>query len=177
MKNHSIVLRKPLLSDAEALLKISQDRAVMELYGDAPYKSIEHAQDILQWCIDHFGQESHRWIIAHRETNAYIGEIEFYDYVADHRRIQLGFRLVSDYWNRGIMTEALEQALRYAFKNFSYNRVEALVDTANNACKGLLQKCGFTLEGCLRQYEYEENGPVDLNIFSILMHEVHCLGN
>lgn len=172
MKNISIELRKPELSDAEALLTISRDKSVMELFGDEPYMSIEHAQDVLKWCIENFGQESHRWVIADKSNNTYIGEIEFYDFIPDHKRIQLGFRLASDYWKKGIMTKALTEALSLAFQNFDYNRIEALVNTNNIACKKLLLKCGFTYEGCLRQYELEDGAPVDLKLYSILKSEL-----
>jgi len=45
------------------------------------------------------------------------------------------------------------------------------VDAGNEASKRVLVKNGFIREGTLRQYEYEDGGYVNLEMYSILKDE------
>ncbi|MCL4340850.1 MAG: GNAT family N-acetyltransferase, partial [Candidatus Thermoplasmatota archaeon] len=38
---------------------------------------------------------------------------------------ELGYELHPEYWRKGIMTEALEALIRWAFQEFELNRIEA----------------------------------------------------
>ena len=86
-------------------------------------------------------------------------------------RIEISYDLAHQYWNRGIMTKAIQAITKYAFKEFHYgrvNRVEAFVSTANLPSKNLLMKCGFVLEGILRQHRYHRGAYVDVYSYSLL---------
>ncbi len=64
----------------------------------------------------------------------------------------LGYSLGVDYTGRGLMTEAVDLALRHAFANLRLHRVEANVQPHNAASIGVLERCGFTKEGFSRRY-------------------------
>ena len=64
---------------------------------------------------------------------------------------EIGYWIGEEYWNRGIMTEALKLMCRYAFEMMHLNRVEAEVIFENFASRKVLEKCGFTLEGVHRK--------------------------
>jgi len=53
----------------------------------------------------------------------------------------------------------------------NYNRIEAQVDSRNEGSKKVLLKNNFTCEGILREYEYENDEYIDINIYSILHKE------
>lgn len=163
-----IILRKPELFDAEAFLAISRDRDVMEFYGDEPLKDLNHAKEVLTWFSENHNRTGSKWVIADRESNEFLGDIEFHSFIEDHNRVQIGFRLLKEYWDQGIMTQCLKNALHTGFHLYEYNRIEALVDLRNFPSKNLLKKCGFRKEGVLRGYEFEQGQPLDLEMYSVL---------
>lgn len=66
------------------------------------------------------------------------------------------------------MTNCLQAVLQIAFDDWEYNRVEALVDVRNSACRALLERNGFIHEGTMRECEFEHGGFVDLAMYAIL---------
>jgi ribosomal-protein-alanine N-acetyltransferase len=162
-------LRRPLQKDVNALLKVTQDEAVMRYYGMSAFESKAEALGEIGWFNKLFVRaEGIRWVIAEQGAGHYIGDIGFHNYAPAHARAEIGFKLAKTHWRRGIMAEALGPVLEYGFTVMQLNRVEAIVDPENAACLGLLRRAGFLEEGLLREYELEAKGYVDLVILSLL---------
>jgi RimJ/RimL family protein N-acetyltransferase len=72
---------------------------------------------------------------------------------------EVGYWLGRAYWGRGIMTEALQSALRYGFGRLAVRRVQSMVMAPNVASTRVLEKAGFTFEARLTAYyvDREEN--------------------
>ena len=92
-----------------------------------------------------------RWAIALKPMDRMIGSCGFHLYERRHRRAEIGYELHSDYWRRGIMSEAIAEVLRFCFDRLGLHRVEADVVEGNAASAALLKKMGFKLEGVWRE--------------------------
>jgi ribosomal-protein-alanine N-acetyltransferase len=64
----------------------------------------------------------------------------------------LGYAIGAEHRGQGYMTEALQLALRYAFRSLRLHRVEANVEPGNEASLALVRGAGFTREGFSRRY-------------------------
>lgn len=64
----------------------------------------------------------------------------------------LGYKLDGAYLNRGFMTAAVGEAVRYAFDELNLHRLEANVMPRNKASLRVLEKNGFTNEGTASEY-------------------------
>jgi ribosomal-protein-alanine N-acetyltransferase len=168
----AIQLRKPHAYDAAAIWRISNDPAVMEYYGMSAYHSVEEAQKEIHWFQNIFrNNEGIRWIITVRGKREYIGDIGLHNHSHEHHRAEIGFKLMREYWRKGIMKNAIKFVNHYGFTLMKLNRIEAVVDPRNLACVKTLENSGFKQEGLLRQYELEEQGFVDLVMLSLLHRE------
>lgn len=169
IKTARLILRRPLDRDAVGLMKVTQDKKVMQFYGMAPFQNHAEALRGIDWYKNRFKtKEGLRWIITTKQKDTYIGDIGLQDHVVKHARAELGFKLASRHWGRGIMSEALEAALNYGFEVMKLNRIHAVVDPGNDRCLRLLKRAGFRAEGVLRDYEREPKGFVDLVMLSLL---------
>ena len=66
------------------------------------------------------------------------------------------------------MTDALDAFIKYCFHELNLNRLEADIDPRNRASAALLTKCGFALEGYLKE-RWIVNGQVtDSEIYGLL---------
>jgi RimJ/RimL family protein N-acetyltransferase len=79
---------------------------------------------------------------------------------------EIGYWLGPEYWNRGIMTEAVEAVTRYAFEQLGMVRVHAEVFEWNAASMRVLEKAGFTREGVLRQSAIKDRKIIDQMMYA-----------
>ena len=68
------------------------------------------------------------------------------------RSAYLGYQIAAPFAGQGYMTEALQLALRFAFRELGLHRVEANVQPGNAASIALVRRAGFTQEGFSRRY-------------------------
>ena len=82
--------------------------------------------------------------------------------------IEIGYWLGEDYWNKGIMTNAVKQMVGYAFENFPVMKIYAPVFEFNNASKKVLEKAGFTLEAILKKSAIKNGQVIDLYYYGLI---------
>ena len=63
------------------------------------------------------------------------------------RDCEIGYFLLTDFWSKGIMTEAVRRICDAAFSELDIIRITGLVYDPNEASKRVLEKNGFVLEG------------------------------
>ncbi|TFH14025.1 N-acetyltransferase [Candidatus Bathyarchaeota archaeon] len=169
-----LLLRGPMDKDLQNIYDIHVDPEVMRYYGVLPYDSLEKARKHLDWLtMLHKDNKGLRWIITLKGIDNYIGDVGFYDYEEKHKRAEIGYILGRDHWGKGIMSEAVEAALRYGFNELGLNRVQALIDPRNQASKRVAEKQGFQYEGTFRDYEREYGEFIDLEMHSLLARDVN----
>jgi len=81
---------------------------------------------------------------------------------------EIGYWLGEEYWNRGIVTEAVQAIAAHAFNVRGMARVHAEVFQWNTASMRVLEKAGFTREGVLRQSAMKDRQFVDQVVFAIV---------
>lgn len=74
--------------------------------------------------------------------------------------------------NKGYMTEALALLVNFLFGTKKINRLQLTVMPGNVASKRVAQKCGFQLEGVMRGAIFHRGTHHDLEMYSLLRHEV-----
>ncbi|WP_306767434.1 GNAT family N-acetyltransferase [Hypnocyclicus thermotrophus] len=64
----------------------------------------------------------------------------------------LGYKLDKNEINKGYMSEAVNEIIKFAFDNLNLHRIEANVLPRNKASMKVLEKNGFILEGYSKDY-------------------------
>ena len=64
----------------------------------------------------------------------------------DRLNAELGYWIGEPFWGKGIMPQAIEQMIPYAFANFEIHRIFARPYGDNPASQRVLEKAGFVLE-------------------------------
>jgi ribosomal-protein-alanine N-acetyltransferase len=166
------ILREKSDSDVEDFFAYYCNPKVSEfILCEIPRDLEEAKRELSYWRNIFYRDDGLYFAIAEKNSGRMIGSIGLTSYNSYQSRIELSYDLAHQYWNRGIMTRAIAAVIKYAFKEFycgRVNRIEASVSTANIPSKNLLLKCGFTLEGVLRQHRYHRETFVDVYFFSLL---------
>ena len=164
-----IRLRRPRLSDAEAIFEYASDPEVAH-FADWPLlTSIDPLVGLL-------GERSARWdsgveyywVITFPDEDRAFGGISCQ---IDQHAAHFGFLLNRHFWGNGFATDASQAIVQWAFSLPFIWRVWATCDTENLASVRVLEKVGLSREGTLRRWAVRPNisdEPRDAFIFSMV---------
>ena len=65
------------------------------------------------------------------------------DQIDDRNEKEIGYRLDSKFWGKGLATEAASTAIQYGFEQFKFPYVLGIVERANTASVKVLEKLGM----------------------------------
>lgn len=88
------------------------------------------------------------------------------------RSAELGYWLAEPYWGQGVMTRAVRQICREAFRTLDVVRIFAEPFEGNAASRAVLEKSGFTYEGTMRSGVYKNGLVQSYCMYSLLRSEM-----
>jgi len=92
--------------------------------------------------------------IVLKETGTVIGVVELMALDWRDKNAEIGYWLGRKYWAEGLMTEAVRLILEFGFGNLKLHRIYAKLFKENTGSVRVLEKCGFKLEGRMREERY-----------------------
>ena len=88
-----------------------------------------------------------------------------------NRKTEIGYWLGAAFEGKGLMTQACEELIQFAFSVLELNKVEIRCATGNNRSCAIPQRLGFTREGIIRQAEWLYDHYSDLELYGLLASE------
>jgi len=86
----------------------------------------------------------------------YVGNIGLMGISNQDKSGEIGYWISSEVAGNGYMTEALGILEKELFDNFDFNRIRIKCDERNVVSAAVAKKCGYTLEGKMREDAYSE---------------------
>ncbi len=83
------------------------------------------------------------------------------------KNAELGYWLAEPFWNKGIITKAINQMVEYGFRTYSIERIFARPFGTNIASQRVLEKANFTLEGKFEKTLFKNGEYLDELIYAI----------
>lgn len=113
-------------------------------------------------------QESFAFGVWHFQTAKAIGYIELFNVALEVPRASIHFFIDRDYEGKGMMTEVLQEVIRFGFRQLSLERIDLYTASDNFPAQRLARKCGFRRDGDLRGYFRKPSGELmDVVLLSI----------
>ena len=168
-----LILRKARPEDAQALFaNWASDDRVTKFMTWQTYTKPEEADWRILWLLGEYANEQfYEWLIELKEIGQPIGSIGAVFVDDNVRMAHIGYCIGSRWWGQGIMPEALAAVIQFFFEQVGVNRVEACHDVNNPNSGRVMQKCGMTYEGTLRQSGWNNQGVNDRAFYGILQEE------
>lgn len=165
-----LILRRFQPDDIDLVYKGLSHPDVIRYYG-VSYDSLEATQEQMDWFSSIEKEEKGIWwAICNKDDNTFYGGVGFNSWSKEHRKIEMGYWLLPEYWGLGIIREAGIAVCDYAFRNMSIHRIEALVETENNNSKKVMRYLGFKLEGVMKDCEIKDGQFISLEMYGKLNH-------
>lgn len=167
--SHDEIYLRPVESnDLPLIFKGLSHPQVIQYYG-VSYQTIEDTKEQMDWYQNLVAQQKGQWwVIQRRKDDEWVGACGFHQREKFHRRVEVGFWLLPEFWGQGLMAKALPLIIDYAFTQWSIDRIEAWVESQNIASKNLLIKLNFQLEGRLKRYEFKDGQSIDVEVYALL---------
>ena len=170
-------LRKLTMRDAGDIYRYSRDPEVARHVLWDAHRSIGESRAYLRYMIRRYrAHEPASWGIEYTANRQIIGTIGFMWIQQDNASAEVGYSLAREYWNRGLMTEALQAVIQYGFDGMNLNRIEAQHETTNPASGAVMRKCHMQKEGTLRSRLFNKGRYVDVDLYAILRRDFNRLG-
>lgn len=152
-----LVLRRPKLSDAAAMLAFGKDPEVVRFLEWPAHTRIEDAQAATAAALTRWERgEEFTWRITVRPSDEPVGSISCR--VRGHMA-EIGFVLARERWGSGFATEAASTLMEWLRSQDGIERIWALCDVENPASARVLEKVGMSREGVLRRWAPRPNLP------------------
>jgi ribosomal-protein-alanine N-acetyltransferase len=139
-----LVLRKLTPNDEQAIFTLRTDMEVNK-YLDRPIcNNVEDARKFIQTINENIdNNKALYWAISLADNNILVGTICLFSFSKEHKNCEIGYELLPNYQAQGIMKEAVEKVMDYAFNTLQVKTIEAFVHRNNQPCIKLLEKFSF----------------------------------
>ncbi len=164
-----LVLRRFVVGDAESMFENwANDERVTRFLTWPPHPSPEVTKQILEaWCADYEKTDAYNWAMEYNGT--LIGGVSVVQFDEQSERVELGYCMGVEFWNKGLMSEAVKAVIGYLFAEIGVNRIEISHAVKNPASGRVAQKCGLVFEGTKREFFKNLAGEfLDISVYSIL---------
>ncbi|MEP6712466.1 MAG: GNAT family N-acetyltransferase [Ferruginibacter sp.] len=170
LETERLILRNISLADAPELFYLRSNKEVMKYIDREPQKTVEETETFIHFLLDMQAKnDAVLWVIALKENSAVmIGNIGYWRMEKEHYRAEIGYMLHHDFWQKGIMKEAIKPVIDYGFTSMKLHTIEANINPANKASEVLLESIGFVREGYFKENYFFNGIFSDSAIYSLL---------
>jgi [ribosomal protein S5]-alanine N-acetyltransferase len=139
-----LVLRQLTMNDDNELMQLRADDEVNRYLGRPKCTGIEDARNFIQKINALVAdQKSVYWAISLTDDPALIGTICLWNLDFEKETVEIGYELIPAYQGKGLMQEAVEKVIAYAFGAINARVITAFPHVNNEASVRLLKRNGF----------------------------------
>jgi len=153
LETSRLIIRYFTIRDLEDLVPILGDPQVMEfsILGVHDRQLIRRfvEQRLLSYLDPGFGL----YALIHKQNQELIGYCGFFVQKIDERKeVEIGYRLATKYWGKGLATEAAQAIYHYGLNKFGFQRFICLIEPHNQRSIRVAIKLGMELEKEITYY-------------------------
>jgi RimJ/RimL family protein N-acetyltransferase len=141
-----LTLRRFTKHDLDTLAELMSDAQFMQ-FSSGPYTRQQTKAVLDRIMAGYRDRAPSQFAVIVRTETKLIGYCGFFrQLVDDIEEIELGYRLDSKYWGRGLATEAAGAVRDHAFNDLKLDHVISLIHPDNIASRRVAEKTGMTVE-------------------------------
>jgi len=149
-----LIVRRYSQADKDNFFSLSGDEDVMRYIRAVQTR--EESEKFLKENIEFYTMYPlmGRWGVEEKLTAKFVGSFAII-FIPGSEKIQLGYSLKKEEWDKGYATELTKAGLKYVFEVMKLPLIYAVTESANTASQKVLLKAGFEKELIFKEGEKE----------------------
>jgi ribosomal-protein-alanine N-acetyltransferase len=140
-----LTLRRLVINDEQEIFTLRSDREINKYLGREISKTIDDARNFINKINENINKhDSLYWAITLNNKNILVGTICLFSFSDENDKCEIGYELLTNFQGNGIMMEALEKVIDYAFNTIKVQKIEAFFHRDNQSSIKLLEKFSFS---------------------------------
>lgn len=139
-----LTLRQPGLNDEKEIFTLRSDSEVHKYLDRKIAETMDDARNFIMKVNQSINNnDALYWAITFSDKNILVGTICLFNFSDEHNKSEIGYELLTNFQGHGIMTEAVEKVIDYAFYTIKVKKIEAFVHNNNLRSIKLLERFSF----------------------------------
>lgn len=150
-----LTLRQLAIADEQEIFTLRSDGEINKYLDRQPSTTIEDARNFIHIVNENIHKNnSLYWAITLGNENILVGTICLFSFSEENNSCEIGYELLPTFQGQGIMKEAVEKVIDYAFNTIKVKQIEASLHRDNQPSVKLLEKLSF-----IKSNELGETNP------------------
>jgi [ribosomal protein S5]-alanine N-acetyltransferase len=139
-----LTLRQLSTDDVQGIFALRSDVEINQYLDRQASKTIQDAASFINKIHESI-QKNHSiyWVITLTNTKTFVGTICLFEFSNEENKCEIGYELLTNFQGQGIMKEAAEKVIDYAFHTLRIQKIVAVTHTDNENSIKLLKKLNF----------------------------------
>ena len=147
-----LTLRQLEITDEKEIFSLRSDSEINKYLDRNIAHTIDDARNFINRVNENITKnQSLYWSITSKDKNILVGTICLFSFSDENDSCEIGYELLKNYQGQGVMKEAAEKVIDYAFNTIKVQTIEAFLHRDNQASIKLLEKLSFR----------DSNKPID----------------
>ena len=139
-----LTLRKLVINDDQEIFTLRSDSEINKYLGRQVANTIDDARNFINKINENINKnDSLYWEITLKDRNILVGTICLFSFSDEDGKCEIGYELLTNFQGQGIMKEAAEKVVDYAFNTIKVQEIEAIFHRDNLRSINLLEKLLF----------------------------------
>jgi ribosomal-protein-alanine N-acetyltransferase len=131
-----LTLRQLVINDEREIFTLRSDSEINKYLDRQISNTIDDARNFIK-------SDSLYWAITLSDKNILVGTICLFGFSNENYKCEIGYELLTNFQGQGIMKEAVEKVIDYAFNTIKVKKIEAFLHRDNQSSIKLLEKFSF----------------------------------
>jgi ribosomal-protein-alanine N-acetyltransferase len=139
-----LTLRQLVITDEHEIFTLRSDSEINKYLDREISKTIDDARNFINKVNENIHKNhSLYWAITFTDKNILVGTICLFGFSDENDNCEMGYELLTNFQGQGIMKEAAEKVIDYAFNTINVQKIDAFFHRDNQASIKLLEKLSF----------------------------------
>ena len=139
-----LTLRQLVINDEQEISILRSDSEINKYLDRQVSNTIDDARNFINKINESINKnDSIYWAITLNDRNILVGTICLFGFSDENDKCEIGYELLTNFQGQGIMKEASEKVIDYAFNTIKVQKIEAFLHRDNQRSINLLEKLLF----------------------------------
>ena len=139
-----LTLRQLVSNDAQDIFTLRSDSEINKYLNRQLSTTIDDARNFINKVNENIDKnDSLYWAITFSDKDILVGTICLFGFSDENDKCEIGYELLTNFQGQGIMKEAVEKVIDYAFNTIKVQKIEAFFHRDNQRSIKLLKKFSF----------------------------------